>query len=444
MTAPSVNSSPAPESPILSRLALEIVRAPEVLPVELTELRRLVYVEETKFIPESALTSSADFLGVHVFLRLDGRLVAAGHALPAVDSDFPFYSGIPPERLVGTAYSSRLIVHPDVRGAGVSRLLVYAIMREIRLMGLSSFVCFQTPGAHANKRTMGVQEIAGARRREVVGADGNPYVLIAHGQNIPYARHICFGAMTQEQRDWVADNVMVGEVMESVSRSIELFHRHEWFRRAVDGNLTREQYLQTIGCWHQFVRWTTRLLARVASITADPVLRRNFLRHLSGEVDHEKMIERDIAYLRGDVAYFRDSMAPPRHIRTFMALQESLASFHVDPELFLAVPFTIEGMSGRLGADVIDGLKACVSSWGYDEPGRAITFLASHIITDGGEDGHWNAVAAMVRRYVRTDSFLQNFLVVSGIVETAITGALTDCLEGDRWRGPAPTKPPAR
>jgi hypothetical protein len=185
--------------------------------------------------------------------------------------------------------------------------------------------------------------------------------------------------------------------------------------------------------WYQFVKWTTRLLASVISVTDGSALRRHYIKHLSGVIDHERLIENDLRHLGGDLDFVKHHLAPSRHIRKFMSVQESVASFHRDPRLFLAIPLTIEGMSGRLSKEIGEGLAACVKKWGFD-PAKATTFLSSHVVTDGSEDGHWIQTARMVKKHIRDDNSLRNFLEIAAIVDEAISGALSDYLDAAKWK----------
>ena len=202
-----------------------------------------------------------------------------------------------------------------------------------------------------------------------------------------------------------------------------MFHRTAFFQRTHDGTLTRDQYINSVANNHQFVRWTTRLLGRVVGITHERELRKHFIEHLKGEVDHEILLENDLRHLGADVDYVKNHMAPSPHIRQFMAIQESVAAFHRNPTWFLAVPFSVESASAFLTSDFIDALKRCVAGWDIANPGRACTFLSSHISTDGGDDGHWEATRRILRHSCRTDADLQQMCAISRAVMNALTSA---------------------
>lgn len=177
---------------------------------------------------------------------------------------------------------------------------------------------------------------------------------------------------------------------------------------------------------HIYVRWTTRLLGTVIGITRDSGLRTHYIHHLGGEVDHEMMIENDIAHLGFDVDYVKHDMSPSENIRAFMALQESLCSgLRRDPCLFLAVPFAIEALTAFLTQDFINQLSRNIASWGVGNPARAMTFLTSHIRSDGGTDGHWDAARQILHRHINGEKELREFLSIVRLVQDSLHGAFS-------------------
>jgi hypothetical protein len=161
---------------------------------------------------------------------------------------------------------------------------------------------------------------------------------------------------------------------------------------------------------HHFVRWTTRLLGLAVARSEDPALRESFVDHLRGEVNHERILERDLQHLGEDLPFVLERSAADVGTRVFMAVQESLVGFHGDPLRFLASPLAAEGLASHLDADFLEALEAKLARWGVPEPRRAMTFFSSHVSTDGGDDGHWKRTLATALAHVRSEDELQAFL----------------------------------
>jgi hypothetical protein len=161
---------------------------------------------------------------------------------------------------------------------------------------------------------------------------------------------------------------------------------------------------------HHFVRWTTRLLGHAVAASNDVRLRNHYLAHLSGEINHEVIIERDLAALGEDVTFSTGSTVPDTGTRLFMAVQESLIGFHRDPVLFMASPLAAEGLASHLTPAFVERLTGCAASWGVREPARVISFFTSHVSTDGGEDGHWETTVSLLAEHLRSERDLQRFV----------------------------------
>ena len=158
---------------------------------------------------------------------------------------------------------------------------------------------------------------------------------------------------------------------------------------------------------HPLIRETTRLLGLAVGISHNQELRNHYISHLKGEIDHEKMLEKDVSQLGYDVQYLKNSFVPNSDIYNFMNIQRSLLAFDRDPELFLVVPLVAEGLSANLSSEFISDLKDCIASWGVENPKSAMTFLKSHIHTDGGIDGHWVAVKNQLKLCLTSENRLK-------------------------------------
>ncbi len=350
----------------------------------------------------------------------------------------------------GAALADRGFLVPEARGRGLEALLLYVAVRQARRGGARAVVV----GTGGEARTLGAKDgyaaavlraplVKGAPARGADGVEGDPGARWACS-TAHEAGHRAFVALPPELQAFVAERLFVEELEATVRGRCADFHRAGFFRRIIDGTLTRQQYVESVANNHQFVRWTTRLLGRMVGITADKELRHHYLQHLKGEIDHEVLLENDLAHLGADVDYVKDDMVPAAPIQQFMYVQESLAGFHADPVLFLAVPFSIESATAFLTREFVGALKSCIASWGIEHPGRACTFLTSHIHTDGGEDGHWEATRVVLRRHLRTERKLQQALNVVHLVMDSITRAYDDYASLPTADGLAPATDPGR
>lgn len=223
--------------------------------------------------------------------------------------------------------------------------------------------------------------------------------------------------------------LFVPEAVETLDRWMVGFFASSWFRAIYEGTMTREQYIYTLSNMHQFVRWTTRLIGRAIGHSDDRELRSHWLKHLNGEINHELIIEKDLAELGADVRYVTETMVPNVHNQQFLAVQESTIGFHQDPVLFMAPPFVAEGFSARLDKRFMDALDAVVKGWGISNPRHATMFFAAHIKYDGGDDGHWEIMRAILERYLSDDRQLQRFLNVTRLAMNSFSLSYSSYIE---------------
>lgn len=202
-----------------------------------------------------------------------------------------------------------------------------------------------------------------------------------------------------------------------------------FFRAVARRTLTRAQYVYAASNMHQFVRWTTRLLGHAVAHAHDPALRTHFLGHLQGEVNHEVIIERDLAHLGEDVAYVVERMAPSPTTQQFIAIQDSLVAMHHDLIRFLASPLAAEGIASHLTPEFVENLEATIGSWGVRDPRKAMVFFSSHISTDGGEDGHWQQVLSLVYERITDDTAARRFLAAFRAVTRSLTAMYDEMVE---------------
>lgn len=257
-------------------------------------------------------------------------------------------------------------------------------------------------------------------------------------QTLDRASFACFASLDEEARaDAVAS--FVPEIDQTVTRWSARFLAGKWAQAVLTRSLTRMQYVQTLYNMHQYVRFTTRLLGRAVAISDDLVLRNHFLDHLGGEVNHELIIERDLRHLGADVAWLLGHRVPNASTWAFMAAEQSMVSFERDPVLFMACPLAAEGITARLDDAFLAALRASIASWGVEEPERATLFFASHVHTDGGDDGHWQKTLRVLGRSLQSDIAQQAFLSVLRLAMNAIEDSFnSNCLELAWSEGAAP------
>jgi hypothetical protein len=229
-----------------------------------------------------------------------------------------------------------------------------------------------------------------------------------------------FNAMPQDLQNWVRTHCFVDEIAVHVTQKVKQFYACRYFEAVRQGRLSRRQYLASISNKHHFVRWTTRILGSAVAMCDDPDLRRHYAAHLSGEINHELWLENDIRYLGGDLAFLLNQTVTDPGVLNFQFIQEALTHCRRDPIVFLGVPIAIEGISGFLDTAFIEGLKGCIRSWGYDEPSKGCTFYASHVHTDGADEGHWVGTLRVIARVVRNEQQLQLILNIVSLVVDAL------------------------
>lgn len=238
----------------------------------------------------------------------------------------------------------------------------------------------------------------------------------AYAQLIDDAMHHVYKACHDRMLYLVQDE-MTNEIVRTFEFWLSDLYQGPWARAIYERTLTREQYVSILANFHCFVRYTTRLLGRAIALSSDQELRDHYIQHLKGEINHEKIIERDLAFLQEDVEYVKQDRQPSYETKAFLVVQESTLAYYQDPVLFLACPIAAEGVAAYLTQEFLECLYACIASWGIQEPKRAAHFITSHTNFDGGDDGHWNQTIMRIKSYVQTETRLREFL---GVLRTAM------------------------
>ncbi len=317
---------------------------------------------------------------------------------------------MPTQRLTRTAELTEIYGLSDPTARLPS---LYDELRRARVAGHSEVFARVMPGDASLAQTLDLRSVPGAAQ------------LVAQRLDIAMAR--AASAIERSALPNLDPEYLVGEVGAHLEGFFDRIQASKWFRAVYDKTITRGQYVYTLSNMHQFVRFTTRILGRCVANAEDSALRLHFARHLSEEVDHELIIERDLKALGEDVDFVRDRMAPNLPTRQFMSAQESAIAFHRDPILLLAAPLAAEGISGHLDAAFLDALHEVARGWGVSEPNRVTRFYSSHMDYDGGDDGHWEQTVAVLSTYLTDETKLSRFLSVLA----ATTVAMERCY--DSW-----------
>ena len=274
--------------------------------------------------------------------------------------------------------------------------LAYAAARRARMLDRTSLLL----SAHDARSAMLVHTV-GAHR----GASQEPFIA----QRVDMAAHYAATAARAAGAPIHAES-RAREAEELVKRWLEGVRSWGFFAAVDAGTLTRAQYVYALSNIYQFVRHTTRLAARAIAHSPTTEMRSHFIQHLTGEVNHELIIERDLAHLGEDVSFVRDAMAPNGPTQEFMTIQESMIGYYQDPVLLMASPLVAEGVSAHLDASFVHALHRCIAGWGVEAPERCSKFLVSHIHTDGGGDGHWEMTVRFLTHCLREEAKHQFFV----------------------------------
>ena len=232
-----------------------------------------------------------------------------------------------------------------------------------------------------------------------------------------------------EVRQPLLPSFLTGEVIETVYAFVARMYQTGFFKAVQEGTLTRAQYISLLSQSHHYVRYTTRILGRCIAHAQTPALRNHFIKHLTGEINHELIIEQDLAHLGTDPTYVREQMAPNTPTYQFLLAELCLISHFQDPLLLMAAPLAAEGMATYLQPAFVDDLQAIIAGWGIEHPGQATRFLASHIDFDGGEDGHWAGAVKLLADYLTDESKLRWFLAALAVCTEALERCYTAGVE---------------
>lgn len=367
-------------------------------------------------VPELAQLEAQVAQRVALVMQPGDRCVASAWLMPATRSSMLAKQGIPESALAASTLVTNVCVEP-----GSERLLpalFYAVGRRARMSGAMTLLA-------------PVRELAAADAA-VLGLRATPHGSIAGhalaAQRLDLWMHNAWTAMAASETTPHL-TLLAAEVEETIQRWVSTGTEWSFFKALRERRLAREQYVYTLSNLYQFVRHTTRLIGRAIGASADPELRRHWINHLNGEVNHEVIIERDLKHMGEDVDYVMRHMAPSARTQEFMAIQESMIAYYNDPILMMASPLAAEAVTAHLNQQFAEDLMHCAASWGVSEPKRACQFLISHMNTDGGEDGHWRMSIDALPKLIRDEGRLSLFLTTNASSRRAIQGVFTSCVD---------------
>lgn len=325
----------------------------------------------------------------------DGSLLAALSVVRAERAPFARALGLP----LAMLRTSAALMDTQLNDGSeqVVAALLYAAIRRARILDRANLVCARadaiSPGATRILKLSPCSEQLDA----------------LYTQRVDLAAHYANAAL-EAQGLSVAPKLRAQEVAETVRRWLS--NGREWglFRAVHARTLTRRQYVYALSNIYQFVRHTTRVLARCIAFSDTTDMRSHFIHHLNGEVNHELIIEHDLKNLGEDLSYVCQHMAPNGPTQEFMAIQESLIGFYQDPVLLMASPMAAEGVTAHLDQAFVDGLHDCMRKWNVPVPEKASKFFVSHMSADGGEDGHWEGTVNFLAKCLTDEGKHQFFL----------------------------------
>lgn len=364
-----------------------------ISPIELEALKN---VAEIVAVWSGQATSPDGWITLSTSER-DGSLLAAAHIIDA--ERCPTLSNIiSRNRLTRSVLVDQILV----KGAGSDELnaLLYLCAQKARIDNRTTLVI---PVADKNSPIVSLGKFEHIKD---IAPINNHYFFAEHVDRITSEIFINSDDTT---RNFLHSRFVV-ELEAVFKRWLDKFFKSPWFNAIMTRSLSREQYIYTLSNQYQYVRFTTRHIAAAVAISCDRALRNHWRHHLEGEVDHERIIEKDLINLGVNVDYAINHMVPEKANFRFMLAQEAIVGFRCDPILFLAPPFVAEGFAANLGKDFIEALDGCAKKWGIDHPRHVTNFITSHIDFDGGDDGHWSTGLRMIGQLITTEKQHREFL----------------------------------
>jgi hypothetical protein len=410
-------SRPRPRTKRLKATStLEVVfdREPQDSPELLAALAAQPSTRAAEFLAPQHIGGSQGF-DVAVVEQASGRTVGFATVLRAQGSEFQQRTRLPSSALESAAWLTRVHMSSEAP-VGTFSVLLYAALRQARGWGSTTAAFLMADDQTPTATRYGITPLLSVPRLDVPGTGA----FRAKAQRLDMLLHkTAEEATAAGQR--LEPSFLVTEIRETIETLfLDRMQQTRFFQTVEAGTLTREQYVYMLTQLHQFVRYTTRLLGRCVALSDESTMRNHFIHHLTGEINHEVIIEKDLEYLGEDAQYVKLAAQPNLATRQFMATQESAIGFYSDPVLMLAAPLAAEGVSGHLDSRVLEKIHTLMAGWGVKEPKKATNFISSHIEFDGGDDGHWQGNLAMLAHYLRSEGQLRRFLALLRVSVDAV------------------------
>lgn len=178
------------------------------------------------------------------------------------------------------------------------------------------------------------------------------------------------GAVTRPQRDYLMASPII--------------------RDALDGRVTREEYVAFLGEAYHHVSQTVPLLMACGARIPERLewLRKAVIDYLNEEYGHHEWVLRDIARAGGNPEAVRNGRASPATAAMVSCAWDIVQ--RGNPVGFFGMVYVLEGTSVALATHAADSLKA-----GLELPAEAFTYLYSHGSLD---QEHVNFLASLMAR----------------------------------------------
>lgn len=390
-------------------------------------LRKQIFVQETGYLTDNQLITDEDRNGFNISIYYQDQIIGSISGVNAEQSKLSERSGIPNTALKNTLYLSRGMVVPQFRGRNIFYLMLYLCAQQATYRERGNIVIYKHSQDSALDKVLNFQIMENLKPLEFSGK-GNAYTLTPIYCATDYLRYGCWRHLNSNLQGFVKQ-FFAEEIRQIVLKLTDRFYENPWIQAVYKGTLTRNQYIDSLANNYQFVRWTTRLLARVVGITDNEELRNHYLDHLQGEINHEKIVERDLLAMGADLDFVKNNKLPNININKFMCVQESMAAFYNDPVLFLAVPLSIESVTAHLSDEFLKALEKCIAGWGIKKPLDAMRYLSSHVHTDGDPDGHWDQTILSVQKFLKDEYQTRRFINVAHMVLESFTDGYIDIMK---------------
>ena len=386
----------------------------EEFPEDLKKLRQDVYVEEMKFANEPFYTNDANCS--HMMLYKNNEIVGSIAVAAAEDTDFNQWAGVCEEKLKHTVFGTRAIVAKKFRSQGYYKALLYICFSRYRRQGRERMVAFSEETSNASRHVMDMVRIENSKNRDVGGYDVGCYE-----SDINY---ICYRALErapEQIKNFLLRTEAVDDLEYYTKLRVKKFYSGSFYKKVVDGTLSKQAYIESLAHTHCYVRWTTRILAQQLVSLNQTKFFKEIAKHLNEEIGHPEMIIENLESCGASgnyIDYVKNGMVANRYVDTFMSTQEAAVSWRRDPIAFMGVPVAIEAITAFMPTEFRDGLVKCSNSWGLVNPKKATSFWLSHLEFDNPHNGHWARTIGILRDVLTSET---QVIQIRNYIDTVIS-----------------------